>query len=140
MRSFRTKLFLAAVGTATVALVVAGLLFARSIRRPPVEKLEQTILAEPGAAAELLGRTTSVTLSSPLQTNDEEADRMGERLSARVTLIGPDGRVVGDSSETIEGVAAMENHGTRPEVLEGASTGVGRARRYSDTLKIEMLY
>lgn len=140
MRSFRTKLFLAAVATATVALVVAGLLFAQSMRRRTDEKLEQTLVAEARLAAELLAHDTSITLASQTQTIDEEADRMGERLNARVTLIGPDGRVVGDSSETIEGVAAMENHGRRPEVLEATSTGVGRARRYSDTLKIEMLY
>ena len=41
MRSFRTKLFLAAVATATVALVVAGLLLAQSMRRRTDEKLEQ---------------------------------------------------------------------------------------------------
>jgi two-component system phosphate regulon sensor histidine kinase PhoR len=64
---------------------------------------------------------------------------MGRLLDARVTLIAPDGRVVGDSAESLEGVAAMENHATRPEVIDAKARGVGRARRHSDTLKIDML-
>jgi two-component system, OmpR family, phosphate regulon sensor histidine kinase PhoR len=61
-------------------------------------------------------------------------------LDARVTLIAPDGRVVGDSAETLEAIASMENHATRPEVLEAKALGVGRSRRHSDTLNIDMLY
>ena len=34
---------------------------------------------------------------------------------------GPDGRVVGDSSETLAGIAAMENHAGRPGVLGPAT-------------------
>ena len=34
----------------------------------------------------------------------------------------------------------MENHGQRPEVVEARATGLGRSQRYSDTLKIDMLY
>src|SRR5258708_6644919 len=47
---------------------------------------------------------------------------------------------MGDSSETLEGVAGMENHGQRPEVVQARTNGIGRARRHSDTLKIDMLY
>ena len=71
---------------------------------------------------------------------DEEADRLGELLQARVTFIASDGRVVGDSAETLEGVAAMENHAQRPEVVEARERGLGRAQRYSATLRIDMLY
>src|SRR5205807_490093 len=47
---------------------------------------------------------------------------------------------VGDSAETLAGLAAMENHSTRPEVIDARTSGLGRARRHSDTLKIDMLY
>jgi two-component system phosphate regulon sensor histidine kinase PhoR len=57
-----------------------------------------------------------------------------------VTFIAMDGRVVGDSAETLEGVRAMQNHADRPEVIGAKTLGVGRSRRYSDTLKIDMLY
>ena len=75
-----------------------------------------------------------------IAASDEEADRLGELLGARVTFIAADGRVVGDSSEPLDGVMAMENHGQRPEVLAAKTSGLGRARRYSTTLRIDMLY
>jgi two-component system phosphate regulon sensor histidine kinase PhoR len=137
--SFRTTLFLAALSTAVIALAVAGLLFAQSMRRRTDERIEQTLVAETRLAAELLSRTV-VAGDAPASALDDEADRMGRLLDARVTLIAPDGRVVGDSSETIEEVAAMENHAARPEVLAALATGLGRWRRHSDTLNIDMLY
>ncbi len=138
--SFRTKLFLGALSTAVIALVVAGVLFAESMRVRADERLEQTLVAQARLASELLSRSAVVTADSPLPVLDDQADRMGRLLDARVTLIAADGRVVGDSAETLEGVAALENHGTRPEVLEAKAAGVGRSRRHSDTLKIDMLY
>ena len=137
---FRTKLFLAALSTAVIALAVAGVLFAESMRRRADERIEQTLVAEARLASDRLSRSAFVNGGSPERTLDEEADRMGRLLDARVTLIAPGGRVVGDSSETLEAVATMENHGTRPEVLAAQSAGVGRARRHSDTLNIDMLY
>jgi two-component system phosphate regulon sensor histidine kinase PhoR len=135
--SFRTTLFFAALSTAIIALVVAGLLFAQSMRRQADQRIEQTLVAEARLASELLSHTAFSDSASSL---DDAAHRMGGLLDARVTLIAPDGRVVGDSSESPEGVASMENHAQRPEVLEARSTGLGRARRHSDTLNIDMLY
>src|SRR4029077_2960323 len=65
---------------------------------------------------------------------------MGALLDARVTLIASDRRVGGDSAETLEALAGLENHATRPEVVDARSAGIGRARRSSATLKTDMLY
>ena len=138
--SFRTKLFLAALSTAVIALVVAGLLFGESMRIRTDARLEQTLVAEARLAAELIAGSGVVTADSPPSVLDAQADRMGQLLDARVTMIAPDGRVVGDSAESVEAVAAMENHATRPEVIEATAQAVGRSRRRSDTLKIDMLY
>jgi two-component system phosphate regulon sensor histidine kinase PhoR len=138
--SFRTQVFVAALSTAVIALVVAGALFSESMRVRADERLEQTLVAEARLASELLSHSAAVTAGASVSALDEQADRMGRLLDARVTLIAPDGRVVGDSAETLEAVASMENHGTRPEVLEAKALGVGRSRRHSDTLNIDMLY
>jgi two-component system phosphate regulon sensor histidine kinase PhoR len=137
--SFRTTVFLAALSTAVIALVVAGVLFAQSVRRRTDERIEQTLVAEARLASELLSRA-GLSDAASAAALDEAADRMGKLLDARVTLIAPDGRVVGDSSETVDAVEAMENHEQRPEVLAARATGVGRSRRHSDTLNIDMLY
>src|SRR6185312_9439035 len=71
---------------------------------------------------------------------DPEADRIGQVLDARVTVIARDGRVFGDSAETPAAVAGMENHGSRPEVVEARDKGLGMSRRHSDTINVDMLY
>ena len=72
---------------------------------------------------------------------DAEADRIGELLGARVTFIAADGRVVGDSAETLDGVAGDgEPRARGPKWSRRAQRGIGRSRRHSATLNIDMLY
>jgi two-component system phosphate regulon sensor histidine kinase PhoR len=135
--TFQTKFFFAALSAAIIALAVAGLLFATTMRSRTDARIEATLIAEARMAADLLSRGTPLVTAADL---DGEADRLGALIDARVTFIAPDGRVVGDSAETLEGVAAMENHLQRPEVVDARARGLGRAQRYSATLKIDMLY
>jgi len=137
MTRFTTKFFVAALAAAVIALVVAGILFATMTMRQMNERIEGTLVAEARLAADLLSRSTQ---PSTVPEFEDEARRIGELISTRVTFIAPSGVVLGDSSETLEGVAAMENHGTRPEIVEARESGLGQARRYSATLKIDMLY
>ena len=137
MRTFQTKFFVAALSAAVLALTVAGALFATTMRRQIDRRIESTLVAEARLAAELIARGTPLSTVPEL---DDEADRIGQLIGARTTFIAPDGTVVGDSFETLQGIAAMENHAQRPEVVDARATGLGRARRYSATLKMDMLY
>jgi two-component system phosphate regulon sensor histidine kinase PhoR len=122
---------------AATGLVVAGALFAVSAARRNETQTEQTLTAEARLAADLLAQRAT---AADVPELDAEADRVGALLGARVTFIAGDGRVVGDSAEPLEAVPQMENHGTRPEVVEARQRGLGRSRRHSDTLGIDMLY
>jgi two-component system, OmpR family, phosphate regulon sensor histidine kinase PhoR len=132
--SFQLKLFLIALASAAIALVVAGLLMAETMRREGNARLEDTLVEEARLAAELL------QAAGTLESLDAEADRMGQLVAARVTLISADGRVLGDSAEPLDALPNLENHISRPEVVAAAHGGVGRARRHSATLGIDMLY
>jgi two-component system phosphate regulon sensor histidine kinase PhoR len=137
---FRAKLFIAALSSALIALAVAGALFAQRMQRRTDAQIENTLGAETRLVAELMEQSgTRATLPS-VAALDGEADRAGALIGARVTFIAADGKVVGDSAETLEGLAVMENHASRPEVIEARNSGIGRARRHSDTLGIDMLY
>jgi two-component system, OmpR family, phosphate regulon sensor histidine kinase PhoR len=68
---------------------------------------------------------------------DSLCRQLSGELGARITIIAIDGRVLGDSAEISE---HMENHGTRPEILEAIRTGTGTSIRYSTTVKYSMLY
>ena len=135
--TFQTKFFLAALSAAIIALAVAGLLFATTMRRQTDARIEATLVAEARLAADLLARGSAVATAPEL---DEEADRLGALIGARVTFIAPDGRVVGDSSETARGRRRHGEPRAAAGSRRGARDGLGRARRYSATLKIDMLY
>jgi len=137
---FRAKLFVAALSSAVIALAVAGVLFALRMQQRTDAQIERTLTAETRLVAELVERSASESTDLSITALDAKADRAGALIGARVTLIAADGKVVGDSAETLEGLAAMENHGSRPEVIAARRDGIGTARRHSDTLGIDMLY
>jgi two-component system phosphate regulon sensor histidine kinase PhoR len=137
--SFQLKLFLTALAAACFALAVVGTVLATTMRRETNARIESTLVAETRLAAELLSRNAHAVPWSPIEL-DAEADRIGNLIGARVTFIAPDGRVLGDSSEPAEAIAAMENHGSRPEIVDARAGQVGQSRRYSATLNIDMLY
>jgi len=68
---------------------------------------------------------------------ETEIATLGRETGIRITLIRPDGSIVGDSEHD---PATMDNHGDRPEVIDARTRRVGLARRYSHTLQQFMLY
>src|SRR4030095_6199071 len=78
---------------------------------------------------------------SPIRRNPIElANEISKSLNVRVTLIEHDGKVVGDSDLTPEGVAAVENHSDRPEVMAALETGRGTSIRQSATVGVPFIY
>ena len=71
---------------------------------------------------------------------DALADRVGGALGRRVTLIGSDGVVIGDSEFDDAGLGALQNHALRPEVAEALAGRVGTARRPSPSTGRDELY
>lgn len=65
---------------------------------------------------------------------------LGKRINARITIIGSQGKVLADSEQKLEDIPRMENHAGRPEVRIAFNGSIGENTRYSDTLKIDMLY
>ncbi len=133
---FRTQIFLAAFVTTGLTGLIATLLLSWSLRAQMIGRIERDLEAKTRLAAELISRQPPMTQPQL----DDEADALGAKIGARVTLIAPDGRVLGDSAEDGPALAAMENHGTRPEVLASKTSGLGMSQRYSHTLGVDLLY
>jgi two-component system, OmpR family, phosphate regulon sensor histidine kinase PhoR len=78
---------------------------------------------------------------SPLRGDPIElANDISHTLDVRVTLIDRGGKVLGDSDLTPEGIAAVENHSGRPEVMTAEETGRGTAIRRSATVGVPFIY
>lgn len=91
------------------------------------------------AEARLVAESVSTLLSEGTSADriDTIVKRLGQLLEARVTVISPDGVVVGDSEED---PAGMENHRERPEVRAALAGNPGSSIRYSRTLSYRMMY
>ncbi|HYA26572.1 MAG TPA: ATP-binding protein [Thermodesulfovibrionales bacterium] len=63
--------------------------------------------------------------------------RLKGEIGARVTIIAPDGKVLGDSDSTS---SLMDNHAHRPEIEQSVLLGSGFSIRHSNTLKYDLLY
>jgi len=68
---------------------------------------------------------------------DQSAQYYASMLGMRVTIIAPDGTVLGESEEPS---AQLDNHLTRPEVAQALARGKGSSIRLSNTLNIQMYY
>jgi len=91
--TFRARAFITALATAAVTLAATVTLVSWSVRRSVGERIERDLVNEARLAAETLSHRQPAT---PAEL-DAEADALGQLISARVTFIAPDGRVVGDS-------------------------------------------
>jgi two-component system phosphate regulon sensor histidine kinase PhoR len=60
--------------------------------------------------------------------------------NVRLTFIGRDGIVWGDTERDGESLRAMDNHRNRPEVQTALSGETGIANRYSTTVKTNLRY
>ena len=58
----------------------------------------------------------------------------------RFTIIRDDGKVLADSSLPVELVDEMDDHKSRPEIIQALKDGKGQSIRYSDTLNVNLLY
>jgi len=68
------------------------------------------------------------------------AKRIGNTLGVRATIMDTDGVVIGDSEVSGEGLAKLENHKTRAEVQDAVRKGFGQSKRFSTSIRKDMLY
>ncbi|MDD5174484.1 MAG: ATP-binding protein [Candidatus Omnitrophica bacterium] len=71
---------------------------------------------------------------------DDLADRIGRSLGVRATIIDPEGIVIGDSEVNKEELSKLENHMVRAEVQDAVRKGFGRSKRFSTSIRTDMLY
>ena len=101
-------------------------------------RIETTLTKETSLAAYIF---TNYAKDSPLSYEvDKIANDVGGRLGLRVTVIGLNGTVFGDSELNETEMRRVENHLYRPEVQEALKSGIGKSRRFSTTVKKDMLY
>ncbi|MCJ8340295.1 MAG: diguanylate cyclase [Pseudomonadales bacterium] len=71
---------------------------------------------------------------------DAIAKRFGNISGARITFVDEFGVVTGDSKVAIEAISTLPNHKERIEIFQAYKSGLGVAKRHSETLKQDFFY
>lgn len=118
-----------------IAMAGLGGFLAHQVRQNKLQDLEKHLTTQAHILVQVLEPLAFDTQNIPAL--DQAAREWGQTLNARVTLIALDGTVLGESEEDR---AAMDNHATRPEVMEAFTSGAGSSIRLSGTTGIQTLY
>lgn len=122
----------------TVVALAAGVVASRVLERHALRELTTSLIRVAGVmepqVLETLSGSGAASSMQPL------AHALGRLADCRVTIIDPQGRVLGDSEKTAESVLQMENHAGRAEVKAALAGTTGSALRYSTTVQYPMLY
>ena len=129
----RGKLFVASLGLMLALGGALGIYFEGQLRAFLRERVQSDLIGHARVVAEILA-----------DQGPSDAQAMVVRLSKangyRITLIATDGRVVADSALAASAIAAVPNHGDRPEIIAALAEGQGVAERTSETLNEPLLY
>ena len=132
------KLTLTLVGFVAVTSLVAGLYLSRALDRFAVASLQSRLVT----AGRLLHDEARLLLAGGAGTEAVNAfvRRAARPTESRVTLIAPDGIVLGDSEVAPADLGRLENHRERPEVRAALAGGVGHDLRTSVSVHAPLLY
>ncbi|WP_243545091.1 HAMP domain-containing sensor histidine kinase [Pseudodesulfovibrio tunisiensis] len=136
LRSFQTKMLLWTWGLLLLALAVAFFYSTRVMSREYVRETEERSLRELDSLAWLLESHGPFAREGEL---DVWMTDLGERLGVRVTYV-TGGRVLADSEVPYARIGEMEDHASRPEIVQALESGRGVNIRRSATLNKDMLY
>ncbi len=99
--------------------------------------LDQTATDLKARAALLEKQITGFLAPLDADAIDSICKEAGRLSATRITVILPNGTVVGDSRETPN---LMDNHANRPEIMTALAGQPGQSLRFSNTLMQRMLY
>lgn len=105
------------------------------VRNTYLDALRKSMLTEASLLSDRLSSSPSQSRSP--EGLDAEASRWAQTVDGRVTIIGSDGAVLGESHEDR---STMDNHLQRSEVQRALARGEGSSIRFSATLGYDMMY
>lgn len=134
-QSIRWRIAVPYVVLVAVATLGLTLVLSHEVRQVRVADLENQLVADARLLADELAPALGQGASG--QALDEESRHWAGLLQARVTIIGVDGTVLGESHEDR---TQMRNHLDRPEIRQALAAGQATSIRYSASLGYDMMY
>jgi two-component system phosphate regulon sensor histidine kinase PhoR len=135
-RSIALKLTLTLVGFVAASILAVGFYLDRALEAFAVESVETRL----GALSAVLHDEARAALAAGGPVAHAFVVRVAQPTGSRVTLIAPDGRVVGESDKDLAELSELENHAGRPEVRAALEGRRGLDLRRSATVDAPLIY
>lgn len=135
-RQIRWRIAVPFIALFSILLLGLGIYLVNIIRQTKIQEFESQLSAESYLLADFI---QSLSLKNELDSIDldNQAKHWATLLGARVTVIAPDGSVMGESDAALE---EMDNHSDRPEIQQALSDGFGKSMRFSQTAGENQMY
>ncbi len=123
--TIRTQLILSYIGIVLLVLFAMGLYLGSALKGVLDDRITDELKVQAALTREFLLVELPETDSFSYTVIDRLVDRLGETGKVRLTFIGKDGIVWGDTEHDGQSLIDMDNHLSRPEVQEAIINGVG---------------
>lgn len=138
--NIRTQQTLRYIGIVLLAILAMYLYLATMLKDTMSSRITRELEVQAALTTELFIEELPSEDKFTYDAIDPFVDRLGELAKARVTFIGTDGTVWGDTERDGQALRTMDNHLTRPEVEAALEKGRGILDRYSNTIQTEFRY
>lgn len=134
MKTIRGKLMITYLALIIVIILILGVSLLSYIENNYKKNLQDKLHSQ----AILIASMNRDNFQEPDTGRMENlAQEVSIEIGSRVTIINPEGKVLGDSDQDAE---TMDNHRYRSEIVKAYKEGMGVSTRFSSTLNTEMLY
>lgn len=116
-----------------ISVSILGLMVQRQIEEASLRDIRNNLTHE----AHILQQTFAFQSKIPLAQLQQQVATISGSIATRITLVDKTGNVLADSEFNPE---QMDNHLSRPEIQQAKTNGIGESRRFSNTLRANMLY
>ncbi|MGH7570696.1 MAG: ATP-binding protein [Gemmatimonadota bacterium] len=133
----RNRILFTYIAFGLILTLIAGALLYRATTGAARSGIEDRVATGVRLAATSLERGVAPSAEAGL---DAYVDQLARAAEARITVVAADGRVIADSEFDEGALLALDNHGSRAEVIEARRGGEGHSVRYSRSVGTDMLY
>ena len=138
--NIRTQLTLRYIGIVLLVLLAIYIFLGTMLKDSMSDRITSELEVQAALTREFFIEKLPAAGNFTYDAIDPLVDRLGETGKARVTFIGIDGTVWGDTERDGQALRGMDNHLARPEVQDALKNGSGILDRYSDTTQTEFRY
>ena len=138
--NIRTQLTLRYIGIVLLVMLAMYIYLSAMLKDSMSSRITSELEVQAALTTEFFIEELPAEDSFTYDAIDPLVDRLGKTGKARLTFIGIDGTVWGDTERDGQALQAMDNHLTRPEVQEALKNGSGIRERYSNTTQTEFRY